>query len=62
MAEGASNALAPARAGPVFETGAASLYLPAFHKLAARVGLVSTDPKMVGDAGTAPVVASDFCF
>ena len=27
---------------PVFETGVASSYLPAFHKLAARVGLAPT--------------------
>jgi hypothetical protein len=32
MAEGAGTAPAPAVAGPVFETGAASLYLPAFRK------------------------------
>ena len=31
-----------ARADPVFGTGAASLYLPAFRKLAARVGLAPT--------------------
>ena len=32
MAEGVGNAPTSARADPVFETGAASLYLPAFHK------------------------------
>jgi hypothetical protein len=32
LAEGAGTAPAPAVAGPVFETGAASLYLPAFRK------------------------------
>jgi hypothetical protein len=31
MAEGVGNAPTPAEAGPVFETGAASLYLPAFQ-------------------------------
>ena len=39
MAEGVGNAPTSARADPVFETGAASLYLPAFQKLAARAGL-----------------------
>jgi hypothetical protein len=33
MAEGAGNAPTSARADPVFETGAASLYLPAFREL-----------------------------
>jgi hypothetical protein len=32
MAEGVGNAPTSARADPVFETGAASLYLPAFLK------------------------------
>src|SRR5580698_8219909 len=32
----------PCLADPVFGTGAASLYLPAFRKLAARVGLAPT--------------------
>src|ERR1051326_6409948 len=32
MAEGVGNAPTSARADPVFETGAASLYLPAFRK------------------------------
>src|SRR5689334_1066351 len=32
MAEGVGNAPTSARADPVFETGAASLYLPAFQK------------------------------
>ena len=32
MAEGVGNAPTSARADPVFETGAASLYLPAFPK------------------------------
>jgi len=32
----------PFQTDPVFETGAASLYLPAFQKLAARVGLAPT--------------------
>ena len=33
LAEGAGIAPASARADPVFETGAASLYLPAFRKI-----------------------------
>jgi len=32
VAEGVGNAPTPARAGLVFETSAASLYLPAFRK------------------------------
>ena len=32
MAEGVGNAPTSARADPVFKTGAASLYLPAFQK------------------------------
>src|SRR5438309_9497343 len=32
LAEGVGNAPTSARADPVFKTGAASLYLPAFHK------------------------------
>jgi hypothetical protein len=32
MVEGVGNAPTSARADPVFETGAASLYLPAFQK------------------------------
>lgn len=39
---GSSNAPTSARADSVFETGAVSLYLPAFQKLAARVGLAPT--------------------
>jgi hypothetical protein len=33
MAEGVGNAPTSANADPVFETGAASLYLPAFRQL-----------------------------
>lgn len=36
LAEGAGTAPAPACAGPVFETGAASLDLPAFREMAAQ--------------------------
>src|SRR5512135_1345980 len=42
MAEGVGSAPTSVVTDPVFETGAASLYLPAFHKLAARVGLAPT--------------------
>ena len=42
MAEGVGNAPTSAHADSVFETGAASLYLPAFQKMAARVGLAPT--------------------
>src|SRR6185369_2690442 len=42
LAEGVGNAPTSARADPVFKTGAASLYLPAFHELAVRVGLAPT--------------------
>lgn len=37
---------------PVFGTGAASLYLPAFHKLVARVGLAPTPPGLSQYIGT----------
>ena len=37
---------------PVFETGAASLYLPAFHKMAARVGLAPTPNGLTGRRAT----------
>jgi hypothetical protein len=36
MAEGVGSAPTSVLTDPVFETGAASLYLPAFHKLACR--------------------------
>ena len=52
MAEGAGNAPASANADPVFGTGAASLYLPAFHKLAARVGLAPTPNGLTGRRAT----------
>ena len=43
MAEGVGNAPTSDDADPVFETGAASLYLPAFRKVvAARVGFAPT--------------------
>ena len=52
MAEGAGNAPASANADPVFGTGAASLYLPAFHELAARVGLAPTPNGLTGRRAT----------
>jgi len=42
VAEGVGSAPTSVLTDPVFETGAASLYLPAFRKLAARVGLAPT--------------------
>jgi hypothetical protein len=39
LVKGVGNAPTSAHADPVFETGAASLYLPAFQKMAARLGL-----------------------
>jgi hypothetical protein len=42
MAEGVGKCSDLGDADPVFKTGAASLYLPAFQKLAARVGLAPT--------------------
>ena len=43
MAEGVGSAPTSVFTDPVFETGAASyIYLPAFHKMAARVGLAPT--------------------
>ena len=39
LAEGAGTVPTPACAGPVFETGAASLDLPAFREMAAQAGL-----------------------
>ena len=42
MVGGAGNAPGSVVTDPVFETGAASLYLPAFRKVAARVGLAPT--------------------
>ncbi len=52
MAEGAGNAPASDLSDPVFGTGAASLYLPAFHKLAARVGLAPTPNGLTGRRAT----------
>jgi hypothetical protein len=40
MAEGVGSAPTSVLTDPVFETGAASLYLPAFHKLACRAEAV----------------------
>src|ERR1700733_1442483 len=42
----------PFQTDPVFETGAASLYLPAFQKLAARVGLAPTPHGLTGRRAT----------
>jgi hypothetical protein len=52
MAEGVGNAPTSARADPVFGTGAASLYLPAFQELAARVGLAPTPSGLTGRRAT----------
>ena len=51
-AEGIGNAPISVETDPVFETGAASLYLPAFQKLAARVGLAPTPPGLTGRRAT----------
>src|SRR5208283_535865 len=52
MAEGVGSAPTSVVTDPVFETGAASLYLPAFHKLAARVGLAPTPRGLTGRRAT----------
>jgi hypothetical protein len=52
MAEGVGSAPTSAMPDPVFETGAASLYLPAFHKMAARVGLAPTPCGLTGRRAT----------
>ena len=52
LAEGPGNAPGSEGSDPVFETGAASLYLPAFHKLAARVGLAPTPNGLTGRRAT----------
>ena len=52
MAEGVGNAPTSVSTDPVFETGAASLYLPAFHKMAARVGLAPTPNGLTGRRAT----------
>ena len=52
MAEGVGSAPTSVLTDPVFETGAASLYLPAFHKLAARVGLAPTPNGLTGRRAT----------
>ena len=48
MAEGVGNAPTSACADPVFETGAASLYLPAFHKSSGWGDLHSRPPPSEG--------------
>ena len=52
MAEGVGSAPTSVVTDPVFETGAASLYLPAFRKLAARVGLAPTPNGLTGRRAT----------
>jgi hypothetical protein len=52
LAEGVGNAPTSACADPVFGTGAASLYLPAFQELAARVGLAPTPSGLTGRRAT----------
>ena len=52
MAEGVGSAPTSVCTDPVFETGAASLYLPAFRKLAARVGLAPTPRGLTGRRAT----------
>jgi len=72
MAEGAGNAPTSANAEPVFGTGAASSYLPAFQETSNAESRAQNRPhsafftlhsalKMVGGAGNAPVVTSDSC-
>ena len=48
LAEGPGNAPGSLLGDPVFETGAASLYLPAFHKVAAQVGFAPTPSRLTG--------------
>ena len=52
LAEGPGNAPGSVVTDPVFETVAASLYLPAFHELAARVGLAPTPNGLTGRRAT----------
>ena len=52
VAEGVGSAPTSVLTDPVFETGAASLYLPAFRKLAARVGLAPTPNGLTGRRAT----------
>ena len=52
MAEGVGSAPTSVVTDPVFETGAASFYLPAFHKMAARVGLAPTPNGLTGRRAT----------
>src|SRR5438876_1016953 len=52
MADGVGSAPTSVVTDPVFETGAASLYLPAFRKLAARVGLAPTPNGLTGRRAT----------
>ncbi len=52
LAEGVGSAPTSVVTDPVFETGAASLYLPAFRKMAARVGLAPTPNGLTGRRAT----------
>ena len=52
LAEGVGSAPTSVVTDPVFDTGAASLYLPAFHKMAARVGLAPTPNGLTGRHAT----------
>ena len=52
VAEGVGSAPTSVLTDPVFETGAASIYLPAFQKLAARVGLAPTPNGLTGRRAT----------
>jgi hypothetical protein len=52
VAEGVGSAPTSVLTDPVFETGAASLYLPAFRKMAARVGLAPTPNGLTGRRAT----------
>ena len=46
VAEGVGTALTSAPADPVFKTGAASFYLPAFRKVALAKGLSPLSPSL----------------
>ena len=61
VAEGAGNAPASGLSDPVFETGAASLYLPAFHKMAARIGLAPIPNGLTGRRATLTLPGNWHC-
>ena len=52
VAEGVGSAPTSVVTDPVFETGAASLYLPAFRKVAAKVGLAPAPNGLTGRRAT----------